>query len=729
VGSTGCAGFLCPAPRGEGPPSGPAPGFLEAYAATHRFRLGHPTNIHPSPDGERVLFLRSGPRDLVRKLYLQEVASGEERVFATAEALLGGGAETLSPGERARRERLRLTASGIAEILPNHAGTEVLVPLSGRLFLIDVAHGEAREMRGAEAPAGYPAWSPDDAWVAYLRGGDLHVQSTALDGERRLTQHQGDDLSYGLPEFVAEEEMGRHEGFWWSPDSTEIATQRTDTSGLERMTIADPTRPEAAPQSWPYPRAGKQNASVRLFIQAIDAPGMPAREVVWDHTAFPYLARVVWQAGSPLTLLIQDREQTEARVLAVDTSTGETRLVHRERDAAWLNLWEQVPAWVGPDLVWVSEAGGHAQLMRMSAQATAPIPVTPPELGLRAVLGVDPKQAVVWLAAAADPTQEQVVRVRLDGGRPEPLAVEPGVSSAAIEPGSPIWVRTLEPLEGPRRSSVYRVSDGAFLGGLKSVAEALPFTPRLELTTVTAGGRDHHVAVVWPRVLQDAARLPVIELIYGGPGVQVVQAAGARYLLAQWMADHGYAVVQIDGRGTPGRGRDWERAIQGDLASLVLEDHVAVLRALGARYPSLDTNRVGVFGWSFGGYLSAMAVLRHPDVYRAAVAGAPVTDWLDYDTHYTERFMGLPDKNPEGYRRASALTHAPGLSRPLLLIHGTADDNVYLTHTLKLADALNNTERSFDFMPLPGSTHMVTDPALVRVVHGRIMAFFASHLQ
>jgi dipeptidyl-peptidase-4 len=208
----------------------------------------------------------------------------------------------------------------------------------------------------------------------------------------------------------------------------------------------------------------------------------------------------------------------------------------------------------------------------------------------------------------------------------------------------------------------------------------------------------------------------------------MVSASAYRYLLAQWMADHGYIVVSIDGRGTPDHGRAWERAIRGNFIELPLKDHAAALRALGARYPEMDLSRVGIHGWSFGGYFSAMAVLQRPDVYHAAAAGAPVADWMFYDTHYTERYLGLPQEAPEAYRASSVLTYAARLERPLLLIHGTTDDNVYFLHSLRLSDALLRAGKPHEFLPLSNLTHMVADPKVKAQETLRVMEFFERHL-
>jgi dipeptidyl-peptidase-4 len=246
--------------------------------------------------------------------------------------------------------------------------------------------------------------------------------------------------------------------------------------------------------------------------------------------------------------------------------------------------------------------------------------------------------------------------------------------------------------------------------------------PVVELTTV-GSAPELHAALIRPRKFKPGESYPVIVHVYGGPTSQMVRADARRYLLDQWFADNGYVVVAIDGRGTPNRGRDWQRIVAGDLIDIPLDDQARGLRLLGAKYPELDLTRVGIYGWSFGGYFSAMAVMRKPGLFHAGVAGAPVVDWADYDTHYTERYMGLPQRNESGYRAANVLTYAADLERPLMIIHGTADDNVYFMHSLKLADALFRAGKPFEFLPLAGFTHMVPDPLITRRLYSRIIDF------
>ena len=713
---------------GASRPQAPAadPQFLEQYAATLRFTLGTPQAIQVVPGGRAVLFLRSGPRSFVRNLYELDPQTGAERLLASAEQLLGGGEERLSAEEKARRERARLTARGIAAFdLPDDGG-RVLVPLSGRLFVIERSTGTVRELPADGGDPLDPRFSPDGARVACVRQGDLYAIDLATGSQRRLTTGATPALSHGLAEFVAQEEMGRREGYWWSPDGQALAYEEADTSQVEVLHIADPMHPERPADAWPYPRPGRANAVVRLGV--IPAAGGATAWVVWDRARYPYLAAVRWQRGGPLALLVQNREQTEERLLAADLATGATRTLLTESDAAWLNLQPTVPRWLedGSGLLWISERTGEPRLELRGSDGAPRRWLTPPGFGLRSLAGVDAEGRAADVVASADATEEQLWRVPLGAGQPAPLTREPGLHAAvfARDGSASVWSETL--LSGERRWSVHR-RDGGETGRLRSVAERPPFFPRLELTTL--GPLGFNAAIIRPRALQAGRRYPVLVSVYAGPHVQTVRRdPWGAYLLDQWIADHGFVVLTLDGRGTPGRGRAWERAIKGNLIDVQLADQVAGLQAAGARYPELDLARAGIFGWSFGGYFSAMAAMRRPDVYRAAVAGAPVCDWRDYDTHYTERYLGLPQANPDGYRRSSVETWCPDLRVPLLVIHGTADDNVYFMHSLKLTDALFRAGRPYDFVVLPGFTHMVPDAAVQRALQERILAFFAAHL-
>jgi dipeptidyl-peptidase-4 len=712
----------------KGEDAAPADTFLHQYAATFRFRLGRPTSIQVTPIGDAVLYLRSGPRTFVQDLYSFDPRTKKERVLFTAEQILGGEQEQLSTADKARRERMRLPARGIASYQISRDGRLVLVPLSGRLFVCERESGTVRELESAAGGLD-PRLSFDGNQVAFVREGDLWVTNVTGGPARRLTEHDNPDISWGDAEFVAQEEMGRFHGFWWSPNGTRIACQRTDVRGVEKFHIADPAHPEHPPESWAYPRPGKANADVRLFLFPTDRG--KAIEVEWNHEKYPYLCTVVWEEHAPLTLLVQNREQTEEQLLAVEEKTGAIRALLTEQDPAWLNLDEEMPRWLedGSAFLWTSEREGDLRLELHAPDGKLLHALTPLGFGYRGVSEVDAARDCVWVRADSDPTQVNLWRIplRAEGVPFERMTQdEPGLHGAVFSRGHELWVHTWDGPGGERLQTV-RYRAGTTVGNLPSKAESPAFLPQVEFTTV-GDTLQFHAAIVRPRTFDPKRRYPVLVDVYGGPSVQMVQASAYRYLLDQWFADRGFVVVLLDGRGTPNRGREWERALRGSFIDVPLADQVAGLKALGAKFPELDLERTGIFGWSYGGYMSALALMRRPDIFKAAVAGAPVSDWLDYDTHYTERYIGLPGEHAEAYERSSILTSAKLLERPLLIIHGTDDDNVYFTHSIQLCDALQRAGKPFEFLPLTGFTHMVTDPLITERLEERIAGFFIREL-
>lgn len=704
--------------------------FLEQFAATYRFRLGQPGGFKVSPDGKSVLFLRSESRGFVQNLFELDLATGVERVLLTAEQILAGAEEELSEEEKARRERMRSVSRGLASYQLSRDGQRLLVPLSGRLYVYDRSSGKAREV-GAPGPfANDPQLSPDGNYVTCVREGDVYVIDVEKNQEKRLTSRSKPEESFGLAEFVAQEEMGRFHGTWWSPDSRHLAVQHTDTTGLETMHIMDPTHPERPPQSWPYPRPGKRNAAVGLVLLPVG--GGPSVRVRWEQTAFPYLNTVRWSQNAPLTLVVQNREQTRQQILVVDTKSGETRLLHEETDEAWLNIDQEVPRWLadGKRFLWSTERSGAPALELRAADGSLVGPVTPPELGYLGLVEVDEAQGQVIIRASSRQSEQHLYAVSLPptSGAPRALTSEPGVHGAVWSAPTGLWVHSRSTLSGARDHQVKR-RDGAPVAEVLAVTERPILEPNYEVLEVEgASGRRYSASVVRPRAFDPSRRYPVFVYVYAGPGHPVVMATPYAHLLNQWFADHGFVVVSIDGRGTPGKGRAWERAIKGDFITVALEDQIDGLEALGRRFPELDLGRVGIFGWSFGGYFSSLAVMKAPRVFHAAVAGAPVTDWYDYDTHYTERYLGVPPAADEAYRRSSVLEAAKELGAPLLVMHGTADDNVYFTHAVKLSDTLFRAGKKHAFLPLSGFTHMVPDPVVTTRLYSTIVEFFLEHL-
>jgi dipeptidyl-peptidase-4 len=709
------------------------PAFLEQFASTYRFGAGTPRGFQITPDGKAVLFLRSGPRSVVQDLYEFDVASGKERVLLTADAILKGAEESLSAEEKARRERMRMSSRGIASYSLSKDGGTILVPLSGKLYLVERATGKVREVGSGSGFPIDPRLSEDGSLIGCVRNGSLCVISTSTGNEKVLLSPEIPSVEYGVAEFVAAEEMDRREGYWFSPDSKWIAYTRVDTAGLETFTIADPVNPERSAQTWPYPRPGKKNADVQLFVSATD--NCYPVKVQWDREKYPYLVTTTWEKNAPLTIVVSNRAQTEMVVYAVAVDGKVTELL-REKDSAWVEIRQTVPHWLedGSGFLWISESSGWPELRWHDKTGKQLAVLAGEAIGFRDLLAFDDKIGTAYVSASKDPTEAQVWAVPLKARiAPIPLTIEPGIHGMTFGKTFDTVVKSSTTAGGERSWTVFSMNKE--VGPIASVAEKPPFMPAPEWTTVEAEGRTFYASVIRPRNFDKTKKYPVIASVYVGPTAKTVTKNPYGSLLNQWFADHGFIMVSIDNRGTPDRGRDWQRAwklesgnAKGDLIDVGMNDQVAALKALGAKYAEMDMERVGVYGWSFGGYASAMFAMRRPDVYKAACAGAPVAAWEDYDTTYTERYLGTPEENPEGYKNSSVLTYAKDLKVPLLLVHGTADDNVYFMHSLKMADAMFRAGKTFDFLVLPGFTHMVPDPVVTKSLYSRIAEFFAEEL-
>ncbi|MEU2782720.1 MULTISPECIES: prolyl oligopeptidase family serine peptidase [unclassified Streptomyces] len=674
--------------------------FPRRHARTQRFTLGAPRAFTVAPDGSRAVFLRSSSgTDPASSLWVLDTAEGRERVTADPRALLGGASENLPPEERARRERSREGGAGIVSYGTDAAVELAAFALSGRLFTAELRAGTARELP-VRGPVIDPHPSPDGRHVAYVARGALRVVGAEGEDDRALAEPESDGVTYGLAEFIAAEEMGRHRGYWWSPESDRLLVARADDTPVRRWWISDPAHPDRAPRQVPYPAAGTPNAEVRLFVLGLDGT---RTEVSWDRARYPYLARVHWSAAGAPLLLVQARDQRSQLFLAVDPATGTTRMVHADEDPQWLELFPGVPCWSpSGHLVRIADEGG-ARVLTVGER-----PLTGPQLHVRAVLDVSDDDVLVSASAGASATDPEIGEVhvyRVNELGVERVSQEPGVHAAVRAGGVTVLVSHTPDRPGAR---VQVLRDGKAIGLVRSYAEDPGVTPRLTLTE--GGARRIPCAVLMPRDYAGDTPLPVLLDPYGGPHGQRVVAAHNPHLTSQWFADQGFAVIVADGRGTPGRSPAWEKAVKDDIAAVVVQDQVDALHDLAERFP-LDLGRVAIRGWSFGGYLAGLAALRRPDVFHAAVVGAPVTDLRLYDTHYQERYVGHPDEQPEVYRRNSliddaGLVDAAEAHRPMMIVHGLVDDNVVVAHSLRLSSALLAAGRPHEVLPLSGVTHM-----------------------
>jgi dipeptidyl-peptidase-4 len=679
-------------------------------ARTRRFTLGEPRAFRVSPDGSRVAYLRSaGGADPVTCLWVLDVGSGQERLVADPRAMHAD-AEDLTPAERARRERVREQAGGIVAYTTDTDLTVAAFALSGRVYAVGLTEGGLTE-GGApprevatRTPALDPGLDPAGRQVAYVCEGALRVASLADDADNQVLGEPG--VSFGLPEFIAAEEMGRYRGYWWAPDGSALLAARVDETPVATWYIADPANPGSEPARVAYPAAGTANAVVSLVLARLDDTGT-VTPVETDPAAFPYLVTARWEHGHDPLVVVQSRDQRLMRILAVDPEHGTTEVLREDTGPHWLDIVPGVPAWTKDGrIVWTGDADDTRRLL-LGAPGGEAVPVTPPGLQVRGVLDVDGDTIV--FQASAEPTEVGLWSYGPAGLTQ--LGEGGGIDGGTTAGGTTVvWRRSLD--QDGLTVRVYR--DGAPAASIDSLAET-PALPQPRPAFLHAGPAQIRTAVLFPSWYRPGAgRLPVLLDPYGGPGAQQVLRSRRQYLASQWFAEQGYAVVIADGRGTPGRGPAWDRAMAGDLAGPALDGQIEALDAACAAHPDLDRGRVAIRGWSFGGFLAALAVLRRPDLFHAAISGAPVTDWHLYDTHYTERYLGQPAHGDDAYEQSSliSLPERATVRRPLMLIHGLADDNVVVAHTLRLSGALLAAGYPHSVLPLTGATHMASQESI-----------------
>jgi dipeptidyl-peptidase 4 len=704
--------------------------FLQSLTQTRYWELGRPTAIRVTPDGSAVLFLRALPRKPEMRLFVFDMKTAQARELITPEQVLGGSAEQLSPEEAARRERMRVTSRGFTTYEISEDGKQVLVTLSGRAYLVPVSGGSARQVAGP-GPKGEPIFdprlSPDGKSVGFVRGGELWVAKVDGGEETQITRGATALVTHAQAEFVAQEELRRYTGWWWSGDSRWLVYEEADSTGVEKLWIGDPAHPEKPIDPAPYPRPGKANALVRFGVTSAQGGG-PTTWIDVDKK-WEYVARVQWSAGAPLTLELLSRDEKDLALVSADPKSGKTRELLREHDDAWIESARDY-RWLagGTGFLWSTEAGGEWQLELRKADGAVLRTLTPLDFGYAGLEHVDETAGVAVILRSPDPQDRQLYEVPLGGGAPRAITRGPDLHTGEFSHDSTGWVRIASSRDGQVRHQVLR--GGTLVGELPAINEPYPFLPRLEIKRV-GPAPGFFASVIRPRDFDARKKYPVWLQVYGGPTSPLVVPFAPRYLVDQWIADHGYLVVRIDNRGTTGRGHAWERAILGRFSDVPLEDQVAGLQALAKAEPAMDLARVGIFGHSFGGYMSALAVARRPDVFKVGVASAPVVDWMNYDTAYTERYLGIPPPagTADDYPRNSVVTYAKDLSRPLLIVHGTADDNVHFSESLLLADTLFRAGKRFEFLPLAGMTHIISDPALQARDWQRVFAFFDQHLR
>jgi len=672
-------------------------------ARTRRFTLGVPGQFTVTPDGTAVLFLRGrAGDDPVSCLWVLDLDSGTERLLADPAGLLADLAG--EPGE---------LGTGIGAYAADQAVGLVAFALDGRLWTVDVADGRARSLP-AERPVADPRPDPAGLRIAYVCDGALRVIEADGTKDRAIAAPDEPDVTFGIAEHTGFVAPGGMRGYWWAPDGGRLLVARVDSAGVQRWHVADPADPGQPPPVVRYAAAGTANAEVTLWIAGLDGSRTQARR---DRDAFEYVPGAGWDAHGPFAV-VQSRDQRTVRFLSIDPASGETTVLDEQHDECWVQPIPGSPARTASGALVTHADQGDTRHLSVDG-----VPVTPPGLQLREVLGVDGEE--VLFTASAEPTETHLWTYRAGHGLRR-LSIEPGVHSGVRRAGTLVHVARGADRPGGR-TAVLRAGQPP----VPVVSRAERPVLDVHTTRLVLGPRELRAVLYlpsWYRPGRD--RLPILAAPYGGAGLQLVTAElDYRSLMPQWFAEQGFAVLVADGSGTPGRGPRWEREVHGDVYGPVLQDQVTAVQEAARLYPDLDLGRVGIRGWSFGGSLATWAVLQRPDVFHAAVAGAGVTDQRLYNAYWRERFLGHPDQFPERYEATSLVRAAPKLTRPLLLIHGLADTNVWPANTLRLSSALLAAGRPHEVLLLPGAGHQVAETETAEQLLWHQVRFLQRHLR
>ncbi|MEZ5469391.1 MAG: DPP IV N-terminal domain-containing protein [Lysobacterales bacterium] len=691
-----------------------------------------PRMLKLSPDGKRVTFLRGKSEDqTVFDLWEYHVPSKQTRLLVDSASLTGGGAEQLSDAEKARRERMRIAGtSGIVEYQWSADGKQLLFPIAGSLYVyrIDAKQDAVKTLtQAADGFATDPKFSPKGRYVSFVRDATLYAIEIDSGTETRVSPAGSGTVSYGMAEFVAQEEMGRYSGYWWAPDDSAIAYARVDDApvAVEKRFEIYADRTEVIEQR--YPAAGKANAEVRLFVRPLASE--EAVEIDLGDNRDIYLARVNWLPDSQSLLLQrQSRDQRTLDLMRAEAATGASAVIHTEVSKTWVNLHDNLKVLDdGKSFVWSSELSGYQHLELRAIDGSLIRPLSSGPWVVEDLLAVDQKQRRVYFSGNADdPREKHVYFNSLDTttpGSPTRVTLYNGWHEAVFSSDGKVFVDTYSNENTPPQVRLHEAG-GKELAVLEAnkVEDGHPYHPYLkshlapEFGSLKAeDGQTLYYRMIKPTGFDENQRYPVLIRVYGGPHVQYVQRSwDSRWgLFDQVMAQRGYIVFTLDNRGSARRGVKFESPIFRRMGGPEVADQMVGVRWL-AEQPFVDAAHIGYFGWSYGGYMTLMMLAKHSGPIAAGVAVAPVTDWRLYDTHYTERYMDDPGRFKAAYDASSLFPHLAGLKSPLYLIHGMADDNVLFTHSTQLMAELQQRGTQFDLMTYPGGKHGINQSAAVR---------------
>jgi len=700
---------------------------LERLTASPNLAGDLPQSVKISPDGSRLTFLKAKATDFrVLDLWQRDMNTGSETLLVDSESLLDGGKEKISDQEKARRERLRISSTGIIEYHWSEQGDSILFPISGDLYLYRLGKDQpVQRLTNTDSAEADPRFSPKGNFVSFQRDHNVFVVDLKTGEEKQVTFGGTEDRPMGVAEFIAQEEMARYRGYWWSPDEAYLAVAWVDERPVEIKERFEIYADAVKVVKQRYPSAGTKNAEVQLLVYDVSDAGQKQKPaVVPDIPENSYMPQVAWYSLEKepyLAYSVQNRSQTNLELKSYSPQSKKSRSLVTETDPAWVNIRHDfLFLKKSPYLLWVTEVSGHSHLLKVNlANGTREV-LTSGDWGIRNLFAAQEDEGEVYFSATKEsPLENHLYSLKFADPKTAKISLKKitkasGFHSISMSKDPKFYLDAFTDSSLPPSLIAYDLAGTKkFVVADNQVKQGHPlaefkdgFSDWEYGSLKRTNGPELFYKVLKPKSLDASKKYPVIQFVYGGPHVQNVTKGGGRSdFFHQILAQAGFVVVVADNRGTPNRGRDFERAIFKKFGDLEVRDQAQVMKHVLKENPFLDATRVGVFGHSYGGYLTLMLMMKFPDVYSVGVSGAPVVDWALYDTHYTERYMGEPKKEVEAYKVGNVLNAIEGLKGRLLVVHGMADDNVLYSHSLQLYSALQEAGKTFDIMAYPGAKH------------------------
>jgi dipeptidyl-peptidase-4 len=684
-----------------------------------------------TPDSKQISFFKTdgAGKEAKTELWVMDVAAGQRRALLSADKL-----ESLLPADSGRNTQ----ATGLGRHAPAQyqwaaSGVALLFQGPTSLAWFDLKTQASRTLVSGKESIADPKISPDGRYVSFVRNHNLWLVSVADGKERAFTEGGTEEVRKGELDWVYPEELEITTAYWWAPDSSAIAYFEMDERKVAKYPLVDFSSPTGDAEEEPYPPAGGGNPIVRVFVAPVG--GGEAHAMDTGENTDIYIARVNWLTDSKhLAIQRLNRQQTVLDLLIADTTNGQTRTALNETDQYWINISNDLHFLRdGKRFLWSSERTGYRHLYLYDLEGKQLAQITKGDWEVSAVDAVDEGKGMVYFTGTAkSPLERHLYRVSLDGSAISRITIHNGTHGVNMAPDASAFVDTYSDVMTPPRQDVAR-ADGSLLrvideNKVSELAEYHLSAPQF-LSVKSHDGVALNAVMIKPPDFDASKKYPVLVFTYGGPHAQVVLNAwgGNTALWHQSMAQKGYIIFSLDNRGSAGRGHLFEEPIHYRLGAQELSDQldgVAYLKSL----TYVDGERIGIWGWSYGGHMTLHAMFEASGTFKAGFAGGPVTDWHFYDSIYTERYLGLLPQNEHGYRESSPIDKAAGLKGKLLIAHGTGDDNVHFANTLSLLNELIDLGKYAEVMPFPGRGHGVSDPPARKVLMNRVTQFFLDNL-